>query len=323
MRGRCGIVLSFVRFVMAVGVVVVASGCSEDQPSPAPEGMVLIPAGEFAMGSDEVDSGGLQEEFGFREPMYLDEHPRHRRDVEAFYIDQYEVRNSDYRRFVVETGIAEPQIWIQNGYNVSDDRLRSFELETLRWVATEYFRVDQDTTQMDQEQLMVELGEIQRQRDVLPVTSVNWYDASSYCKWLGKRLPGEAEWEKAARGPQGFAYPWGDEWDIAKSNTGDLRESEEILAAVGSFPGDVSVFGVYDMGGNVSEWVSDWYAPYAGAEYQSPYYGDIHKVIKGGGAGVGHYALSYFFRAARRGQADPSAVSTDVGFRCASAATKR
>ena len=305
------------RYRIAAVLVSAGAGCSEAPPRQAPQGMVLVPAGEFVMGSDRVDTDGLQAEFGFREPMYLDEHPRHRRHVEAFYIDQYEVNNGDYKRFVVETGIAEPQPWVQNGYNVSDDRLAAFDLETLRWVVAEYFRLDKDTTQMDRQQLKAELNNIQRQRDRLPVTGVNWYDAYSYCKWRDKRLPTEAEWEKAARGPQGLEYPWGDEWDASQSNTGDFSESEQILAAVGSFAGDVSFFGVYDLGGNVSEWVADWYAPYAGAEYQSPYYGGIHKVIKGGGAGVGHYALSYFFRAARRGQADPSTVSTDVGFRCA------
>ena len=313
MRCRCGVVSRW----LVVAVALAGVGCGERPLPEPPPGMVLVPAGEFIMGSNEVDGDGLQEEFGFREPLYLDEHPRHRRHVAAFYIDQHEVTNDQYKRFVMETGIAEPQPWVANAYNVSEARLQSFDLETLRWVVAEYFRLDKDTTGMDQAQLLEELGDIQRQRDRLPVTGVNWYDASSYCKWLGKRLPSEAEWEKAARGAQGRAYPWGDEWDETKSNTGELNDSEQILAAAGSFPQDVSTFGVYDLGGNVSEWVADWYEPYTDAEYRSPYYGGIHKVIKGGGAGIGHYALSYFFRSARRGQADPSAVSTDVGFRCA------
>ena len=282
-----------------------------------PTGMVLIPGGEFIMGSNKVDDAGKQAEFGFREPMYLDEHPQHRVTVNAFYIDQYEVKSADYKQFVLETNIEPPQLWVQNGYNVSQARLSEFDVEALRQIAADYFQLDMDSSKLDKTQLLAELEKIQQQRGLLPVTAVNWYDAASYCRWHAKRLPIEAEWEKAARGSDGREYPWGNEWLPEKSNIGD---GESVLANVGSYEGDRSVYGVYDLGGNVSEWVDDWYRPYPGAEYLSPYYGDIHKVIKGGGAGVGHYALSYFFRSPRRGQADPSAMSTDVGFRCAQSA---
>lgn len=292
-------------------------GCGKsDQARVAtpPAGMVLVPAGEFIMGSDKIDDAGKQAEFGFREPMYLDEHPQHRVMVNAFYIDQHEVTSADYKQFMLETNITPPQPWVQNGYNVSKARLSEFDIATLRKIAADYFQLDMDTGKLDKPQLLAELEKIQQQRDPLPVTAVSWYDAASYCLWRGKRLPGEAEWEKAARGSDGRDYPWGSEWQPSMSNIGD---GESVLANVGSYEGDRSVYGVYDLGGNVSEWVDDWYRPYAGAEYKSPFYGDIHKVIKGGGAGVGHYALSYFFRSPRRGQADPSAMSTDVGFRCA------
>lgn len=296
-------------------------GCDHraDQPRVAtpPAGMVLVPAGEFIMGSDKVDAAGKQSEFGFREPMYLDEHPQHRVMVDAFYIDAHEVTSADYKQFVLETNAEPPPPWVQNGYNVSQARLSEFDVETLRKAAADYFQLDMDSSKMDKPQLLAELERIQQQRGLLPVTAVKWYDAASYCLWRGKRLPTEAEWEKAARGSDGRDYPWGNEWLPSMSNIGD---GESVLANVGSYAGDRSVYGVYDLGGNVSEWVDDWYRPYPGAEYQSPYYGDIHKVIKGGGAGVGHYALSYFFRAPRRGQADPSAMSTDVGFRCAQGA---
>ena len=75
---------------------------------------------------------------------------------------------------------------------------------------------------------------------------------------------------------------------------------------VGSMPEDKSPYGVYDMAGNVSEWVDDWFKAYPGADYQHPAYGDIHKVLRGGGSGVGHYALSIFYRGARRNHADPT-----------------
>ncbi len=301
-------------------LLIVLAACSREEAEtvalPPPADMVLIPAGVAIIGSNEVDSRGWQEEFGFREPIYLDEHPQHERVVDAFLIDRYEVTNARYKQFVRETGVKEPPPWVQNGYNVHDEKLKAFDLETLRWAAVNYFRLDRDTTQMTQAQILAELARIQARRDRLPVTGVNWYDAASFCRWYGRRLPTEAEWERAARGSDGRIYPWGSEWRAGSANTGELGE-DEIVAAVGSYPEDRSIYGVFDLAGNVSEWVADWYEPYAGADYRSPFYGGVHKVIKGGGAGVGHYALEYFFRLPRRGQADPTVVSSDVGFRCA------
>jgi formylglycine-generating enzyme required for sulfatase activity len=301
-----------------LALLVALAGCEQQSaPSikPAPEGMVLVPAGEFLMGSDEVDTKGLQEEFGFRKPMYLDEHPRHKVKVDAFYIDLHEVTNGEYKRFVFATGAKPPPPWIQNGYNASKHVLSNFDLKMLRKVAVSYFQLDMDTTKMKKEAIVAELMKIQAKRDKLPVNAVNWYDAASYCRWREKRLPTEAEWEKAARGPDGRRYPWGDKWDQTKTNVGD--NDMGVTVPPGTYPEDKSVYGALDMGGNVSEWVNDWYNAYLGADYQSKYYGDIHKVVKGGGAGLGHYALSYFFRSSRRGQADPSVLSVDVGFRCA------
>jgi len=299
--------------------VLLMTACSEDKPAPqimpAPEGMVLIPAGEFLMGSDEVDADGKQAEFGFREPMYLDEHPRHKVTLKAFYIDQYEVSNGDYKRYVIENGVTPPPPWVQSGYNVTEHRLANFSLDELRQIAVDYFQMDMDTARMGQEEILAALQAIQARRDKLPASALSWYDAASYCRWQDKRLPSEAEWEKAARGTDGRRYPWGNAWDQGKTNVGD--NDAGVTVAVGSYPQDKSVYGVYDLGGNVSEWVNDWYQPYPGAEYQSEFYGDIHKLVKGGGAGVGHYALSYFYRASRRGETDPSTLSIDVGFRCA------
>lgn len=302
------------RLIVSLILSTVIAGCSQDKAEPLPPGMVLIPAGDFVMGSDEVDNDGKQQEFGFRQPMFLDEHPRHPVFVDAFYIDQFEVSSGAYKQYVLHTGVKEPEPWVQNGYNVHEQKLQLFDLEMLRKVATDYFQLDMDTTKMERSELLTELNKIQQQRDRLPVNAVSWYDAASYCKWIGKRLPTEAEWEKAARGPQGYRYPWGDDWDPSQANTG---QGESVLVASGSVATDRSGYGISDMGGNVSEWVADWYEAYPGAEFQSDYYGGIHKIIKGGGAGVGHYALSYFFRSTRRGQADPSAMSVDVGFRCA------
>ena len=296
-----------------------------------PDDMVLIPAGPFIMGSDKVDSEGLKQQYGLVDPLYLNEHPRHKAALDDYLIDKYEVSNGKYKAFVTDMkaqsrqqggDYQEPQYWVQNGYNVSDDKLRSEDVDRLRWIATQYFKLDMDTTKMNKEALLAELFKIQRHRDTLPVAEVNWYDAYSFCRWAGKRLPSEAEWEKAARGPDGLEYPWGNEWDAAKTNTGEQRDNDEAVMPVGSMPADKSPYGVYDMAGNVSEWVDDWFQAYPGSDYQHPAYGDIHKVVRGGGSGVGHYALSIFYRGARRNHADPTLSGTDLGFRCAMDAQK-
>ncbi len=288
--------------------------------------MVLIPAGNFVMGSDKVDKRGLQQEFGMVDPLYLNEHPQRNAYLDAYLIDTYEVSNAQYKVFVAEMkartkpqgrDYPEPMAWVQNGYNASDEKLMTADVESLRWVASEYFKLDRDTSTMDKSNLLDELLKIQRYRDTLPVTGVNWYDAYSYCEWADKRLPTEAEWEKAARGVDGLEYTWGNAWVDGKANTGEDRDADEAVAPVGSFTEDKSPFGVFDMSGNVSEWVNEWYQAYPGAEYQHPLYGEVHKVLRGGGAGQGHYALQAFFRGARRAHADPTMSGTDVGFRCA------
>lgn len=307
------------------GVLLLAAAlcaaCGESPPEagvPAGEaGMVFVAGGPFVMGSDRVDEEGLQARYGFTVPLFVNEHPRHRSELPGFYLDVTEVSNADYKAFVQETGRAEPAEWVQNAYNVADRKLETAHVDNLRWIARDYFRLERDASAMTKEELLALLLDIQRGRDRLPVTAVSWFDADAYCHWRGKRLPREAEWEKAARGPDGREYPWGDEWRHGVANAGDQGEGDEILAPVGSYAQDVSVYGVHDLGGNVSEWVEDWYGPYPGSDAQDKDFGEQHRVVRGGGAGLGHYALSVFFRAARRAHAEPGMVSTDVGFRCA------
>ena len=286
--------------------------------TPNSAGMVLVPGGPFIMGSNLRDDSGKQEEYGMVNPLYLDEHPEHTETIDDFYIDIYEVTNAQYKLFLEKTRRNSiPFQWSQNGYNLVKARLEATDLETLRWIATEYFKLDMDTSAMEKKSLLKAMLDNQAKRDQLPVTNMSWYDANAYCQWRGKRLPTEQEWEKAARGPDGRVYPWGNEWVQDYVNTGDDTEWEEGIAPVGSYPNNKSVYGVYDLAGNVWEWTASQYLPYPGTDYQHKDFGKYFRVIRGGGGGIGHYALSVFFRGAARSYAPPQQPNNDVGFRCA------
>jgi len=307
--------------LLASGVALASDVLAADQPVPAD--MVLIPAGEFKMGSDKEENLAMWRgandlnPYGFNDRLYVDERPMHKVTLPAFFIDKYEVTNAQYREFVVSTRERVPFIWAKNGYNLSIDYLSYLPLKELRQIATDKFRLDMDVTTMTQKALLTELEKMQSARDSMPVTAVTWFDASNYCRWSRKRLPTEAEWEKAARGPQDFEYPWGNKWDAGKINT--MSEDDEApYSPVGSYPGDMSAYGVYDMAANVSEWVEDWYDAYPGSTSESRFFGKTQRVVRGGMASSGHYdSLSVVFRAAKRNHLFPSTALIDLGFRCA------
>ncbi len=116
--------------------------------------------------------------------------------------------------------------------------------------------------------------------ELYPVVNITWDQAQNYAAWLGKRLPSEAEWEKAARGPDGRIYPWGNEFDHTRCNTEE--SGRRRLAPVDLYDTGKSVFGVHDMIGNVLEWTGDRYAPYPWSQYECPDFKEHFIVLRGG-----------------------------------------
>lgn len=279
--------------------------------------MVKVLAGKFIRGSNKIDKEGIQQQYGFPNPLYKDEEPEQKIYLDDFYIDTYEVSNKHYKEFILKTKRMMPFSWVNNGYALQASQLSDMDLERLRKVALDYFKLDVDTREMDKPALIKAMLAQQQKQDKFPADGVNWFTAQAYCEWRGARLPTEAEWEKAARGPDGFEYPWGNEWNPKITNTGDNTDWEDGIAPVGAYPDNKSPYGAYDMSGNIWEWVADWYDAYPGSDYKLPTFGKLNRVIRGGGGGVGHYAISYFFRAATRQFSEPEMETDDVGFRCA------
>ncbi len=192
--------------------------------------MAYIPAGTFIMGHTEsyTNSRGINER--------ADAMPAHVVDLSAFYIDRYKVTYSDYAKFINELG----------GHALT---CSGFNCVAVRHPSDPPSSADRHILLKDG-QYQVDPG-----FEGFPVDHVTWYGAEAYCTWQGKRLPSEAEWEKAARGTDGRLYPWGNNWD--PQATANLLHPY----AIGSQPLNLSPYGVYDMLGDRTEWVADWYAP--------------------------------------------------------------
>lgn len=224
--------------------------------------MVLVPAGEFVMGSDKGDD---------------DESPVHRVYVDAFYLDKFEVTNGRFAKFV-EAIQSEPP------WGFSDK--------------------DTPVTHADR-----------------PVRWVSWMDAMGYCLWAGKRLPTEAEWEKAARGTDGRVYPWGNDAPTTAHAVFGLKEGgADTVSPIGNRDKGKSPYGAHDLAGNLYEWVTDWYA--------EDYYTNFAKTpainprgpsegtakVQRGGSYINN---PYRLRSSFRTKGDPTEQDPNVGFRCA------
>ncbi|MGD8555615.1 MAG: SUMF1/EgtB/PvdO family nonheme iron enzyme [Anaerolineales bacterium] len=264
---------------------------SPDTRTRVRDGMVLVyvPAGQFEMGSGHDERA----------------RPVHTVSLDAFWIDQTEVTNAMFSMFLNEQGnqVEEGVSWLEPGaghrgivYGHIEERDGEFRPSA--------------------------------GNEDYPVIEVSWYGAAAYCAWVGGRLPTEAEWEYAARGPQAWAYPWGNDFDGTRANYCDINctyswrdtnysDGFALWTAVGSYPNGASWCGVLDMAGNVWEWVGDWwsddyYAHSPAHNPQGPESGTLHIARGGSWFDEGGQA-----GAARRAVLTPSSYRMHwVGFRC-------
>jgi iron(II)-dependent oxidoreductase len=257
-------------------------------------GEVLIAAGRFSMGTDT-------------EPWALDnERPAHPVDVPAFWIDAAPVTNGDYLAFMDAGGYDDPRWWSERGWahrqNAGLEAPLHWKRDHGGWLCDRFGRV----------------GPV---RPDEPVVHVCYFEAEAYATWAGKRLPTEAEWEKAARFDPATGrsrrYPWGD--DPPGPGHANLGQQHLGPAAAGAYPDGASPQGVHQLIGDVWEWTSSGFHPYPGfaafpyREYSEVFFGGDYRVLRGGSFGTDASACRGTFR----NWDHPIRRQIFSGFRCA------
>jgi formylglycine-generating enzyme required for sulfatase activity len=250
---------------------------------------VWVPGGTFQMGSDR----GSATPPSWAVATYASEHPAHEVHVtRGYWIDTLEVTVEAFAKFKAAGGYQDQANWSADGW---------------KWLQT---KAGTD---------LPDICTAIRQKPDEPQVCVTWYEAEAYAHWRGGRLPMEAEWEFAARGPDSRVYPWGDTYDPTKANL----DGGTGPVAVGSFPGGASWVGALDMSGNVMEWVQDWwsgtyYAASPPNDPTGPERGTI-KIEKGGWWGPADNSGAFVGRSAFRLDEDPPTYQDHhIGFRIVS-----
>lgn len=284
--------------------------------SPSKEGMIYMPGGEFLMGTD--DNEGLPAD---------GEGPVRKVTLRPFYMDPCAVSNEEFKAFVDTTGyVTEAE---QFGWSFV------FHLFVSEAVARKVTQVVQQTPwwwNVQGANWKCPEGpdsSIENRMDH-PVIHVSWNDAAAYCRWAGKRLPTEAEWEYAARG--GLVqkrYPWGDElkqggehrcniWQGKFPDKNNCSDGYAGTAPVRSF--QPNGFGLYNVSGNVWEWCADWFSPnfHMNGPRENPLGPDqgIARVMRGGSY-LCHKSYCNRYRVAARSKNTPDSSTGNMGFRCA------
>lgn len=259
---------------------------------------VYVPPGEYIMGIDDPEM-----------PYEDAERPPHPVKItNGFWMDKYEITNEQFAGFLNK--LLAGEVPVAKIHKFSKDCTPKQVLDMLQAQVDFNHPFCGLELAIDQRVVRVKPG-----WENLPVMPVTWSGARQYCETMGKRLPTEAEWEYAARGAAGRKYPWGNEWHVDWANVGTGKP-----APVGSYPKDISPFGVMDMAGNVREWVFDKFdvkyysesprnAPcnYTGA------YEYVKRVIRGGGFAF----TEWDSRTTSRGNRAYTSYPVGTGFRCA------